>query len=53
MKKAKQNSGPKSVSRPVEGFYRGIASHEYYHTLDPTLLSDFLYKNPQNGVCFA
>ena len=47
MKKAKQNGGPKSVSRPVEGFYRGIASHViYYHTLDPTLLSDFLYKNP-------
>ena len=43
----KTKSRAESVSRPVEGFYRGIASHViYYHTLDPTLLSDFLYKNP-------
>ena len=40
MKKAKQNGGPKSVSRPVEGFYLGIASYVIdYHTL-------LLYKNP-------
>ena len=33
--------------------WAGYGAMIYHHTRDPTLPSDFLYKNPKNGVCFA